>query len=408
MAIGVTTTELKDLFEKERFPKSNWQFISLLVYFPIGLVLASLRFFVGLNACLAALILSRSPVIRKAVLRVLYLVLGINVEQDNKHERDKSIRVMVSNCVTKFDHIAFHLTTDCVSHSKCDSILPFNLTPGLHDFLQGNGNLVENLKSFVVNNDTPILIQPEDTTSGKDCLLKFNTMAAEVCNKVQPVALIVERPLWANTAPTVLGASPQLDFFWFLFSPYTVFKLKYLGVLHKEANESTEAFAERMRAEIASALTYKVSSFTASDKAEYEKRYLDELNRPVMGGPYGSPRQSSAALMRMTHQVAEVLPNVPHDVIMRDLSRTGSVDLTISNILEGVVNYTPQNASPPPSQIPSRSPSSTLQCTSRGFDAPIFSKYSLDRMASFQERKAKMVAEARQRYIEKKGLQNYE
>lgn len=41
---------------------------------------------------------------------------------------------------------------------------------------------------------------------------------------------------------------------------------RYLGVLHKEANESTEAFAERMRAEIASALTYKVSSFTASDK----------------------------------------------------------------------------------------------------------------------------------------------
>ena len=48
---------------------------------------------------------------------MLCLVLGINVEQDNKHERDKSTRVIVSNYFTSFDYIAFHLTTECVTVS---------------------------------------------------------------------------------------------------------------------------------------------------------------------------------------------------------------------------------------------------------------------------------------------------
>ncbi|KAF6209479.1 hypothetical protein GE061_015226 [Apolygus lucorum] len=403
MAIGVTNAELKDLFEKERFPKSNWQFISLLVYFPFGLVLALLRFFIGLNACLAASILSRSPFIRNAVLRMLYLVLGINVEQDNKHDRDKSTRVIVSNCMTRFDHIAFHLTTECNSHYRDNGILPLNMTPGLKDFSQLGGSLVDSLKSYIEDERTPLLIQPEETTSGKDCLLKFSSLAAEVSSKVQPAAVMVDRPLWANTAPTVLGASSRLDLFWFLFSPYTVFRIKYLAVIHKEPEESDEAFAERMRSEIATALGFKLSSYTASDKAEYEKRYIDELNRPVLNNSLYSPgRPPSPGLIRMTNQVAEVLPYVPREVIMRDLSRTGAVDMTISNILEGVVSFTPVNTAEPSNQ--SRSSGTQSQGVGRSSDNPVFSKYSLDRMASFQERKAAMIAEARKRYIEKKGL----
>lgn len=400
MAIGETRIELKDLFEKERFPKSNWQFVSLLVYFPFGLVLALLRFFIGLNACIAALILARSPVIRSAVLRLLYLVLGINVEQDNKRDRDKSTRLLVSNCMTRFDHVAFHLSTDCISHIKCNSILPLTLTPGLSDFLQNGDSLVAGLRWYIENNDAPLLIQPEETTSGKDCLLKFSTLAAEVSSRVQPVALMVDRPLWANTAPTVLGSSPQLDLFWFLFSPYTVFRIKYLGVLHRESDESDEAFSERIRYKIATALGFKLSDYTASDKAEYEKRYLDELNRPII---HNHGRQPSSTIMRMSTQVAEVLPNVPRDVILRDLSRTGSVDTTISNILEGVVSYTPLSSEPqPPQSRPSSS--SNIGATSRSDDVPKFSTSSFDRMASFQERKSKMIAEARKCYIEKKGL----
>lgn len=413
MAIGGSNIDLKDIFEKERFPKSNWQYISLIVYFPFGLILAILRFFIGLHACLVALLLSHTPFIRSVVLRMLCLVLGINIEQDNKQERDKSTRVIVSNCVTRFDYIAFHLTTDCLAHTKWDGIFPVSLAPGLQDFTQeGANNFVENLKSHLANNDRPVLLQPEETTSGKQCLLKFCTTPAEISDRVQPCAVIVERPLWANTATTVLGSSSSTDLFWFLFSPYTVFKLRYLNVMHRESEETNEAFTERMRSVIASALSLKTSSYNATDKAEYEKRYLDELNRPVLvTSPYATPvRQPSPELMRMSLQVQEVLPYVPRDVIIRDLSRTRSVDLTISNILEGVVSYTPLTVQQQASASQQPQQSRTQQTTTSSASSPIrptevvFSKSSQDRMISFKERKAKMIEEARRRYIEKKGL----
>lgn len=395
MAVVGENLELKDIFEKERFPKSNWQFLSLVVYFPFGLILAILRFFIGFHACLVGLILTHTPFIRSVVLRLLCLVLGINVEQDNKQERDKTTRVIVSNCVTKFDYIAFHLTTDCVTHKKRTGLLPVNLVPGLHDFSQ-DGNVLENLKGHVDRSDTPILFQPEETTSGKRCLLKFNTTAAKISKRVQPVSVTVERPLWANTAPTVLGTSPSSDLFWFLFSPYTVFKLRYLNVLHMEKDETEEAFTDRIQAAIAEALSFKTTSFTASDKAEYEKRYREESRR--YSQHHMPLRPIPPELLRMSAQVSEVLPYVPRDVILRDLGRTRSVDLTISNILEGVVAFTPITPPPQPRPSISQSISRTPELQKS------FPKSSQDRMSSFQERKAKMIADARKRYIEKHGL----
>ena len=41
----------------------------------------------------------------------------------------------------------------------------------------------------------------------------------------------------------------------------------------------------------------------------------------------------------MVKQVQEILPRVPAQVIVADLVRTRSVDVTVTNILEGVVKY---------------------------------------------------------------------
>jgi hypothetical protein len=43
----------------------------------------------------------------------------------------------------------------------------------------------------------------------------------------------------------------------------------------------------------------------------------------------------------MVYQVIGVLPHVPAQVARQDLMRTGSVDITVTNILEGRVNYDP-------------------------------------------------------------------
>ena len=58
----------------------------------------------------------------------------------------------------------------------------------------------------------------------------------------------------------------------------------------------------------------------------------------------------------MVRQVQEILPRVPANVIVSDLIKTRSVDVTVTNILEGVVKYVEL---PEQRQQPSSSSSST-------------------------------------------------
>lgn len=77
------------------------------------------------------------------------------------------------------------------------------------------------------------------------------------------------------------------------------------------------------------------------------------------------------------------------------LVKTRNVDITIANILDGIVTYTPDS-----SQIITRSaPLNQLQKSTVKDNSNLGS-------SSFQERKAKMIREARERYIQKHGLKN--
>lgn len=94
-------------------------------------------------------------------------------------------------------------------------------------------------------------------------------------------------------------------------------------------------------------------------------------------------------------------------------AKTRNVDVTISNFLEGLVRYTPET-NPPPVQphsntVPEKRKSNldvSQPSTSMSFDtsAKTFPKSAQDRMASFQERKMRLIESARKRYIEKHAL----
>jgi len=74
--------------------------------------------------------------------------------------------------------------------------------------------------------------------------------------------------------------------------------------------------------------------------------------------------------------------------------KTRNVDVTIANILDGIVTYTPEpNPQTPSSVIPPSGSSNSA-------------KDKIFGTSSFQEKKAKMIQEARERYIKKHGLTN--
>lgn len=71
--------------------------------------------------------------------------------------------------------------------------------------------------------------------------------------------------------------------------------------------------------------------------------------------------------------------------------KTRNVDVTIANILDGIVTYTPES-----------NPAAQTSVTSSG--PPSTGKDKILGTVSFQEKKTKMIQEARERYIKKHCL----
>jgi len=118
----------------------------------------------------------------------------------------------------------------------------------------------------------------------------------------------------------------------------------------------------------------------------------------------------------MLTRVRDVLPQVPIEVIRRDLLITASVDETITRLLDGTVTYVPL-AQASTSASTSASPfkeSTSLQLASvqaakldaaslpsLHVPASSFSKSPTERMKSYQERKQALIDAARIRYMHK-------
>ncbi|PSN30801.1 Ancient ubiquitous protein 1 [Blattella germanica] len=358
----MSNVEVKNLFDENRYP-SGWKALFFILYTPIGLILVFIRILIALQALLVAFLLPQLPAVKSFILRCICVVLGVIVKQENTTAKDDNLKVLVANHITPCDHIPVHLISGSITHSVLDLPAPLSWALGIKDLGLRQGRA--DIRNHFEKSTTPVLCFPEGaTTNGKVGLLK------------------------------------------------------YLPSIVKEEGENDAQIGERVAKIMAVDLGIVATQHTAADKAEYEKRYLLEQNQPIIVRATGT-----SELHRMARQVGEVLPYVPHDVIIRDLVRTRSVDVTISNILEGVVRYTPQVETvlqPPPTparevnNIPSTStssPSSTqpapsTQSSCLDTSAPSFPRSAQERMLSFNERKARLIENARQRYIEKHGLKN--
>ncbi|KAJ1525398.1 hypothetical protein ONE63_010213 [Megalurothrips usitatus] len=352
-----TNIGIQQLFREERFP-SGWRLIPLILYSPFGLLLAFLRSFIGFQVLLAAAFVPHVSIIKSMVLKTLCFTLGIVVREECEEKCDDSAQVIVTNHISMLDYIPVHLLSGCATPGRWDA--PSTWVLSLKSWGQGE-TLLSNVRAHMSTSDTPVLLQPEGaTTSGTTGLLKFEPWPFQAETKIQPAVIKVWRPAVADIAVTVVAASELWDIFFYLFVPFTVFTVRYLNVVEVEKDQTSAQCMERIEAAIAEDLGIKTTKFTAKDKMEYEKRYLADLYRPVAianGAAALRLQPTSAQLLRMSNQVKEVLPNVPLDAIRRDLARTWDVDLTITNILEGLVPFVPEGQGP---AVSSRSQRNTI------------------------------------------------
>lgn len=439
MAVPIET-----LFVKNRFP-SGPSLLFILLYTPLGIIIFLLRVFISLQLFVAASILPYNTIIRSVVLRVLYVILGLVVREECVDKRSKSCCVITTNHITPFDHLAVSVVLPCITPSVYDLPAALSMLLCYRDLgvTQGREMLRTNARSYLSNGQNPpLLLHPEGaTTNGTLALMKYGSWAFELSGSVLVAGLRVWRLPLLQIAPSVLGASWAADLCYMLFSPVTIFTVKYVGEMKRGESETPEEYALRVQVATSSALDVQTTNHTVSDKVEYMKRLAREA--AANSNPLLSPE-----VHIMATQVQEVLPHISLDQIKRDIVRTQNVDITITNFLEGNVpepvpepqavtssvgmssattsapstpspsmsksNSNTQSSSPPINTAssskstlePSSPTSGTLQkAGTLNTAAKSFGKSAAERMTSFQARKEQLIRNARRKYMEKHGLQ---
>ncbi|KAL8206405.1 UNVERIFIED_CONTAM: hypothetical protein K2H54_002318 [Gekko kuhli] len=404
------------LFDSHRLPSDGLLLLSLLLYAPVGLCLLLLRLFLGLHVFLVSCALPDSA-LRRFVVRVMCSVLGLLVRQSQPRQRSLRARVYIANHVTHFDHNVINLLTSCNAPM-------LNGASGFicwsRGFLEvgstgGRAELLESLKAYSSHGgNPPLLLFPEETTTnGRTGLLRFSTWPFSILDTVQPVALQVQRPF---VAVSTADASWVTELLWTFFVPFTIYQVRWLPSVCRQAEETREELALRVQELLALELGVVSTRVTATDKAEHLKRlrhsppvpYVPVPSQPLAArppAPTSSPPAGDPRLMGMAQRVKEVLPHVPLAVIRKDLAQTNCVDATIANLLEGRVPFTPSEAEeePPlpgpsvPSPPPPASPPATLPLK-------VFARSPEARHLSLQDRKHALFDYARRRYTEKYGM----
>lgn len=223
------------MFDTKRFPPWGISVLFLVIYFPVGLVLAILRMFVGLQAFVAACVLPKTSFLRRLVLRVMCTLLGFVVVQDHLKRRDSRARILIANYTTTMDRLAVELVFPCVMPSMWDMPSLLNCILGYNDMgaKHGRETLIVSAKKHCLESRLPLLAFPEGaTTNGRVGLLKFSVWPFSLDQPVQPMVIRIVRPWFtARISPSLVDSYWWTDLFWFLFVPYSCFHLQLLAAV---------------------------------------------------------------------------------------------------------------------------------------------------------------------------------
>ncbi|NXU45973.1 AUP1 protein, partial [Drymodes brunneopygia] len=375
-----------------------------------GLCLLVLRVFIGVHVFLVSCALPDS-VVRRFIVRVMCSVLGLLVRQSDPRLRGAGARVFIANHVTPFDHNVVSLLTSCNTPALSGA-------PGFICWSRGfmelgvtgsRAELVDSLKEYSAQQgNPPLLLFPEEAaTNGRAGLLRFSSWPFSILDEVQPIALQVRRPL---VAVSVADSSWITELLWTFFVPFTVYQVRWMPSVPRQADERSEDFALRVQELLAMELGVVSTRITAADRTEHMKRLRHTARLPFAPGegPGGVPPSLSGGAPEdvrvgaMAQQVKEVLPHVPLEVIRTDLVQTNCVDTTIANLLEGRVPFFPESKEAGDLPAPSTSQAAAASGIQGSVAAPSskpatkqFAKSPVERHLSLQERKRALYDYAR-------------
>lgn len=387
----------------------------IFLYFPIGLCLFTIRLFIFLHVLLVSSFLPRDSYMRSIIFRTIFFVLGIMIQEDNIQLKKFKAQLIISNHVTDFDPLIINLIYPCEFASS--TYFPRYIS-WLFEITSNDSK--NNLSHSIKNNSMPVVCYPEMSHSnGRFGLFKFEIWPFK-SNLTSHLVYIEKKKspiLDINLSP--LGANWLANLFWLLFTPISIFNIRYLSSVEKEDNETEETLAKRVQLRMAELAKLEATNFDNSDKTEMIKRLRAEQ---LAKNDVSSSRQNNTSRLMSTNvmaqKVKEVLPQVPFNAILSDIELTKNIDDTIERILTGQVIYVPEPIADKSSLKKSSSigtssstisnnlePSSSLESGKLFYcGANSFGKSANERASSFQERKEHLFRVARLRYIQNHGL----
>eukprot|EP00794_Sanderia_malayensis_P005633 gene5633-6329_t len=336
--------------------------------------------------------------INRWILRINNTILGmVTFSKRSEINLSTKSKILVSNSLSPLDSLVLESIESHMLVSKNGS-LPF-----LISWLMGHkysDNSARNSSSTLKDHfsttdvDFPALIFPEESpTNGQKSMLKFRNLYFQFNYIYQPIVLTARRPAFLPIRLNILNGGFWSDLLWTFFVPYTIYDICYLHPMEKLDSSTDDAFAKSICKEMCDALKLEPTHYDVSDKKELIKRLQHTQNAQQRSQP--SMRPSNSRLDIMVRQVKDVLPQVPSDVIKRDLVKSKSVDTTLTSLLEGRIMYIPLSTEELEAE---KKQQRTAQAIKKSKDSM---KSKNQTGLSFKEKKRFMIEEARSKYLEK-------
>lgn len=411
---------VKNLHDQEFFDSTSLvSILKFIIYFPLGLVILLTR--ILLISILSVLIkLAPNLQYNSVFIRLTTFAFGIfsrlNTSK-NASTTTNSNKILIANHVSCLDYLAIK------------SILnEFNYTeePDFSRQIEKNeSKLFHVISKFFIqilqtnskkNSKFRIYFPEQISTNGTYGLIKFDSKLFDQDHSAEylPLAIRVQHSL-IPFKENYINSNDFVNLLVNLFVPFTLYELSILPGETKLDNESSEQFAERIRTKIASTLNVKLINQNHQSlrqiHADY-KQFLkqEQIRRRQLELQQQSQRESTSRqrnesisfgdISRVALQVKDILPDASYETIKRHINLTASldVDTVIASILDS--NEIANSAS---TSVTSSSSSTNLSATNDN-KATSSIKHQNASIMTYEERKFKLLQDARKRYLEKQKI----
>ncbi|CAL4142065.1 unnamed protein product, partial [Meganyctiphanes norvegica] len=265
------SVSIESIFNKNRFPQGPG-IVLVLAYIPIGVVIFILRLFISLQLFLASAILPYDTYARSLVIRSLYSTLGLVVREEGEDKKDIGCRIITTNHITPFDHLAVSLVIPCVTPKYC-SVHPLLTQVLCHrtDMITTRMKIFLNVKicdicQFIASPALPnLIIRTMGMASLDKNIMVYGSWAFDLdSSAVLAVGVKVWRFPVPPIAPSVLGASWAADLCFTLFCPLTIFTVKYLLRMCARTTHSPKQFDVKLLSPLVSSIDLWINTYIVS------------------------------------------------------------------------------------------------------------------------------------------------